>query len=62
MCPGHPGSLLGQKRARLKIISHFLSQVRYKEVRMKEVKLPKRQKAHGYKEPAHPFKFVSEEY
>ncbi|HTF32161.1 MAG TPA: polyphosphate kinase 2 [Myxococcota bacterium] len=51
-----------KKRARLNIISHFLSQVPYKEVRREKVKLPKRQKAHGYKEPNYPFKFVPEGY
>jgi polyphosphate kinase len=51
-----------KKRARLNIISHFLSQIPYKEVRKEKVKLPKRQKAHGYKEPAYPFKFVPEGY
>jgi polyphosphate kinase 2 len=40
-----------KKRARLNCISHFLSLVPYKEIKREEVKLPRRQKAHGYVEP-----------
>jgi polyphosphate kinase 2 len=51
-----------KKRARLNIISHLLSQVPYKTVPHEKVKLPKRQKAHGYKEPDYPFKYVPEKF
>ena len=30
----------------------------YKKAPREKVKLPKRQKAHGYKEPRHPYKYV----
>ncbi len=40
-----------KRRARLNCISHLLSLVPYKEVEREQVKLPKRQKAHGYVEP-----------
>ncbi|MCK0207418.1 polyphosphate kinase 2 [Starkeya koreensis] len=40
-----------KKRARLNIISHFLSKVPYVAPRREKVKLPKRQKADGYVEP-----------
>jgi len=40
-----------KKRARLNCISHFLSLIPYKRIKQEEVKLPKRQKAHGYTEP-----------
>ena len=40
-----------KKRARLNCISHLLSVIPYKELKREPVKLPKRQKAHGYVEP-----------
>jgi polyphosphate kinase 2 len=47
-----------KKRARLNIISHFLSKVPHKEAPRDKVKLPGRQKAKGYREPDYPFKRV----
>jgi len=49
-----------KRRTRLNIITHFLSQIPYKDLRGEKVKLPKRQKPHGYKEPNYPFKFIPE--
>ena len=49
-----------KKRVRLNIITHLLSQVPYKAMPREKVKLPKRQKASGYKEPDYPYKFVPE--
>jgi polyphosphate kinase 2 len=40
-----------KKRARLNCISHLLSVVPYKEIPRDKVKLPERQKSHGYEEP-----------
>jgi len=40
-----------KRRARLNCISHLLSLVPYQEIRREPVKLPKRQKPHGYVEP-----------
>ena len=40
-----------KRRARLNCISHLLSIIPYKEVKREKVKLPERQKAHGYEEP-----------
>ena len=51
-----------QKRARLNIISHLLSQIPYEKVPREKVKLPERQKANGYREPGYPFKFIPEVY
>jgi polyphosphate kinase len=51
-----------KKRARLNIISHLLSQVPYEEMPRAEVTLPKRQAAHGYKEPDYPYRYVPEVY
>ncbi|QEX21319.1 polyphosphate kinase 2 [Hypericibacter adhaerens] len=51
-----------KKRARLNIISHLLSMIPYKEVKREKVKLPKRQKPHGYKEPNYPYKWVPEKF
>ena len=40
-----------KKRARLNCISHLLSLIPYQEVEGEPIKLPKRQKPHGYSEP-----------
>jgi polyphosphate kinase 2 len=49
-----------KRRARLNVISHLLSQIPYKEAPRDKVKLPKRQKAGDYREPAYPYKFIPE--
>jgi polyphosphate kinase len=49
-----------KKRARLNIISHLLNQIPYEDISRDKVRLPKRQKARGYREPDYPFKFVDE--
>jgi polyphosphate kinase 2 len=51
-----------KKRARLNIITHMLKLVPYKEVPREKIKLPKRQKPGGYKEPSYQFKKVPEKY
>jgi polyphosphate kinase len=51
-----------KRRARLNIITHLLSKVPYKAASRQKVKLPKRQKAKGYREPNYPFKFVAERF
>jgi polyphosphate kinase len=51
-----------KRRARLNLITHLLSQIPYKKVRHDKVKLPKRQKPHGYREPKYPFKYVPERF
>ncbi len=51
-----------KKRVRLNIISHLLSHVPYKETPREKVKLPKRQKAGGYREVDYPYKMVPEKF
>ena len=51
-----------KKRARLNIITHLLSKIPYKQAPREKVKLPKRQKAGGYKDANYPFKFIKEQY
>jgi polyphosphate kinase 2 len=51
-----------KKRVRLNIISHLLSKVPYKDLPRSKVKLPDRQKKHGYVEPDYPYKYVAEKY
>jgi polyphosphate kinase 2 len=51
-----------KKRARLNIITHLLSKVPYKDAPREKVKLPKRQKAGGYREPNYAFKYVEEKF
>ena len=41
-----------KRRGRLNIITHLLSQVPYEPLATKDVKLPKRQGAHGYVDPS----------
>jgi polyphosphate kinase 2 len=49
-----------KQRARLNIITNLLEQVPYEEMPREKVKLPKRQKAQGYREPEYPYRFVDE--
>lgn len=51
-----------KKRTRLNIIHHLLSQVPYEPLPHEKIKLPKRQPADGYEEPAISFKFVPERF
>ena len=51
-----------KKRARLNMITHLLSKIPYKEPPRDKVKLPKRQKPHGYREPDYPYKYVEERF
>src|SRR5215471_8607719 len=45
-------------RARLNIISHLLSQVPYKPLAPRDIKLPRRQPPGGYKEPELPLRYI----
>jgi polyphosphate kinase 2 len=51
-----------KRRARLNIISHFLSRIPYKEAPREKIKLPKRGKRGGYREPDYPYKYVDTRY
>ena len=51
-----------KKRARLNVITHLLGKIPYKKPKLDKVKLPKRQKPHGYREPDYPFKFIPEKF
>ena len=51
-----------KRKARLNIISHLLSRIPYKGAPREKVKLPKRQKPHGYREPKYEYRFVKERY
>jgi polyphosphate kinase 2 len=51
-----------KQRARLNIIADLLSRIPYKEIKRDKIKLPKRQKAKGYKEPVHNVERVKERY
>jgi polyphosphate kinase 2 len=51
-----------KRRARLNLISHLLSRIHYKSLPRERIKLPKRQKPHGYKAPEHPFRYVEEQF
>jgi polyphosphate kinase 2 (PPK2 family) len=47
-----------KKRARLSVLKHILAKIPHKEMKRDKVKLPDRQKAHGYVEPDYPYKYV----
>ncbi|MFY9992878.1 MAG: polyphosphate kinase 2 [Rhodoplanes sp.] len=51
-----------RKRARLNIIADLLGRIPYEKVPRPKIKLPKRQKPHGYTEPDYPYKMVPEKY
>ena len=51
-----------KRTARLNCISHLLSLIPYKRLPYEKPKLPKRQKAHGYKPPRHPYNLVPERF
>jgi len=47
-----------KRRGRLNIISHLLSQVPYKPLPSRDIKLPKRQPARGYTAPSLPLRYI----
>jgi polyphosphate kinase 2 len=51
-----------KKRARLNIISHLLGKIPYEDLPRAKVKLPKRGKPQGYRDPRYPFKYVEERF
>jgi polyphosphate kinase 2 len=51
-----------KRRARLNVIAHLLSKIHYKTAPREKVKLPKRQKPKGYREPKYPYKYVPDAY
>jgi polyphosphate kinase 2 len=51
-----------KRRARLNLITHLLRQIPYKKVKRDAVKLPKRDKPHGYRDPKYPYKYVPEKF
>lgn len=51
-----------KQRARLNCISHLLSVVPWKKISLPSVKLPKRQKAKGYKAPDWNYRWIPEKY
>jgi polyphosphate kinase 2 len=51
-----------KRRARLNLITHLLDQIPYKKLPRDQVKLPRRQKRGGYREPKYPFKYIKEAY
>jgi polyphosphate kinase 2 len=51
-----------KKRARLNIISHLLSKIPYEVLPRKKVSLPQRQKAEGYRESDHHFRYLPEKF
>jgi len=51
-----------KERARLNCIAHLLSVVPWKKVSSEKVKLPKRQRPKGYKEPDWPYRWIPQKY
>ena len=51
-----------KRRARLNIITDLLSRIPYKSVPREKVKLPKRQKPDGYREPDYPYRKIPQKF
>ncbi|MFM0053895.1 polyphosphate kinase 2 [Caballeronia grimmiae] len=51
-----------KRRARLNLITHLLKHIPYEPIAREKVKLPKRQKADGYRESERPIKYVPERF
>nr|WP_315847178.1 polyphosphate kinase 2 [uncultured Achromobacter sp.] len=51
-----------KRRVRLNIISHLLQSIPYKALPRKTIKLPKRQKPQGYREPDHAVRQVPQKF
>lgn len=51
-----------KRRARLNIITDLLSRIPYEDVPRETVKLPKRQKPGGYREPDYPLRLIAEKF
>ena len=51
-----------KRKARLNIIAHLLSQIPYRHIKRKKIRLPPRQKANGYREPKRRIRSVPEKY
>jgi polyphosphate kinase 2 len=51
-----------KQKARLNIITHFLSRIDYHAPPREKIKLPKRQDKSGYRETKYPFKYVDEKF
>jgi polyphosphate kinase 2 len=49
-----------KRKARLNLITHLLEQIPYKKLPREKIKLPKRGKREGYREPDYPFKYIKE--
>ena len=60
--PWHVARTDDKRRGRLNIITDLLSRIPYKKAPREKVKLPKRQKRGGYREPDYPFKFIKESF
>ena len=60
--PWHVARTDDKRRGRLNIISHLLNQIPYKKLPQEKVKLPKRQKRSGYREPDYPYKYIKEHF
>jgi len=58
--PWHVARSDDKRRARLNIIRHFLQNVPYRKAPRERIKLPKRQKPGGYREPKYPYKYIEE--
>jgi polyphosphate kinase 2 len=62
VAPWHVVVSNDKKRARLNCITHFLSQIPYKETPRPDIKIPPRQRSNGYAEPDYPFRYIPERF
>lgn len=62
LSPWYVADSNNKKRVRLNIISHILKSIPYKALPRAKIKLPKRQKAQGYREPDHELRMVPKKF
>jgi polyphosphate kinase len=60
--PWYVANANDKKRVRLNIITHLLNQIPYEDLPREKIKLPKRQKPNGYKDPGYPHNYVPEKF
>ncbi len=62
IAPWHVARTDDKRRGQLNIITHLISQIPYKDLPRKKIKLPKRKLRGGNREQDYPFKFIKEVY
>jgi hypothetical protein len=62
LAPWYVANSNDKRRVRLNIVSHLLERIPYKALPKSKIKLPKRQKPGGYREPDYAYRFVPQKF